>query len=625
MGVPLGIPPGPDDPVISRVAPADCVFYTTWSATVPADPHSDNQAEQMLAEPEVRLFGEHIEKWIRHAINQAPPDREVNGLTDATFDTLLLVLRHQTALFVSDVKFKGKRVSAKGGMVVALGADAPLARRLFHQHVRSFFINLNAQSIETIPFQGDNWYRVKTTPDFPSLLVGIKDSYLIVAVGEESPDAILHRMHGPVPAWLVQAQRLAAFQRPTGLTYINLKRLREASAASADPRRRKWLELLGVTQVPWVMSASGLIGPDVVTRTILPIEGPPRGLLLPAAARGLQREDLASIPRDATIALAARFDLQKTLNAVSSAANSDPAVKQNASKVLGPFQSGDDSPLPPDTFESLGDRWCFYNSPGEGSMVLTGLTGTVPIIDRQTFSKHYDVFNRFVMQNLPPEDSSGGGAPGTPGRVRRFPFAGGEIHYASMGEVGLAPAWWVGDKELVFALAPQNVKAYLSRPTGSPSLADVPEVARELSGDPQAAPLREHPARSLLAIGYLDAPRMFETVYPMLIFAAPSYLGANGMVEGRRDMSVFPSLPSVGRHLRPGVACLRRTDLGLELTSRGSMPGFGLAAPVMFLAWDSQWLNLVFGDSENNVPPVPVLVPAAGPAAAPLVPLPAHK
>jgi hypothetical protein len=194
-----------------------------------------------------------------------------------------------------------------------------------------------------------------------------------------------------------------------------------------------------------------------------------------------------------------------------------------------------------------------------------------------------------------------------------------------MGEVGLAPAWWVGDKELVFALAPQNVKAYLSRPTGSPSLADVPEVARELSGDPQAAPLREHPARSLLAIGYLDAPRMFETVYPMLIFAAPSYLGANGMVEGRRDMSVFPSLPSVGRHLRPGVACLRRTDLGLELTSRGSMPGFGLAAPVMFLAWDSQWLNLVFGDSENNVPPVPVLVPAAGPAAAPLVPLPAHK
>ena len=76
---------------------------------------------------------------------------------------------------------------------------------------------------------------------------------------------------------------------------------------------------------------------------------------------------------------------------------------------------------------------------------------------------------------------------------------------------------------------------------------------------------------------------------------------------------MIPSLPSVCRHLRPGLTTLRRTDVGLELASRGSLPGFGLAAPVMFLVWDSQWLNLVFGDAENNAPPVPV-VPGAAPA-----------
>ena len=81
-------------------------------------------------------------------------------------------------------------------------------------------------------------------------------------------------------------------------------------------------------------------------------------------------------------------------------------------------------------------------------------------------------------------------------------------------------------------------------------------------------------------------------------------------------MSMIPSLPSVCRHLRPGVATLRRTAVGLELTSRGSLPGFGLAAPVMFLAWDSEWLNLVFGEAENNAPPVPV-----GPGAAPAGPV----
>ena len=238
MGVPLGIPPGPDDPVISRVAPEDCVFYTTWAASATADRHSKNQAEQMLAEPEVRLFVEHLEKWIRHAVNQSAPEREVNNLSDATFDTLLMVLRHQTALFVSDVKVKGKRVSAKGGMVVAFGADAALAQRLFHRHVREFFINLNAESIETVMYHNEKWYRVKTTSNFPSLLVGIKDSYLVVAVGEDSPDLILDRMHGPVPKWLVEAHRLAPFERTAGLTYINLRRLREAALLPAIPLDR---------------------------------------------------------------------------------------------------------------------------------------------------------------------------------------------------------------------------------------------------------------------------------------------------------------------------------------------------------------------------------------------------
>jgi len=616
MGVPLGIPPGLDDPAISRVAPEDCVFYTTWAAAANASASSKNQAEQMLAEPEVRLFLEHLEKWVRRSVNQSAAEREVNALSDATFDTMLMVLRHQTAIFVSEVKVKGKRVSAKGGMVVALDADAPAARRLFHQHVRGFFINLNAESIETVPFEGENWYRVKMTANFPGLLVGMKDSYLIVAIGEESPEPILQRMHGSVPRWLTEARRRATFDRPAGLTYINLRRLREASAAAHDLQRQKMLDALGLNQLPWIVSASGLVGPDVVTRTILPIEGQPRGLLLAASGRGLRREDLADIPRDATMALAARLDLQKTWDAMQEAAKAEPEAKAAAAKTPGaiteelpnPDAPGQLAPLPPDAFKSLGDRWCFYNSPKEGGMLLTGLTGTVPITDRQQFSKHYEVLKRLLTQNLPQDFGTSGGPP-----IRRFSFAGGEVHYAGMGDIGMAPAWWAGEKQLVFALTPQSVKAYLSRPAGGASVADVPEIASELSG-------RE----PLLAVGYLDAPRVFETVYPLLMLAAPSYLGANGMTEGRRDISVFPSLPSVSHHLRPGVATLRRTDLGLELTSRGSMPGFGLAGPVMFLAWDSQWLNLVFGAAEDNAPPmpIPVAVPAGPPAPLPPAPAP---
>ena len=216
----------------------------------------------------------------------------------------------------------------------------------------------------------------------------------------------------------------------------------------------KMLDALGVTSVPWALSANGLVGPDVVTEDILADRGPAADCCwrrLPAAcARRPGRH-----PRDASLALAARFDLQGARDVVQAVAKADGETKPTVANKPGPGKpddgqaAADATPpaLPPDVFKSLGNRWCFYNSPKEGGMILTGLTGVVPITDRQQFSQNYEVLKRFVMQSLPADDGSNGGQ-----RVRRFPFAGGDIHYAGMGEIGLAPAWFAGDKQLVFAL-----------------------------------------------------------------------------------------------------------------------------------------------------------------------------
>ena len=134
----------------------------------------------------------------------------------------------------------------------------------------------------------------------------------------------------------MKARRIATFERPTGLTYINLQRLREVGPAATDPRRKQWIELLGLAQSPWLVSASGLVGPDVVTRTVLPIEGQPRGLLFPANGRGLTREDLAAIPDDATLALAVRLNVQKTLDALAAAGKkADPGDQAVALEGIG--------------------------------------------------------------------------------------------------------------------------------------------------------------------------------------------------------------------------------------------------------------------------------------------------
>src|SRR5262245_13377374 len=69
-GVPVGLPPGPEDPVMAQMAPEKCLFYATWSPRSPADPNSDNQTEKLLAEPEVQRFATALQREVQRALDR---------------------------------------------------------------------------------------------------------------------------------------------------------------------------------------------------------------------------------------------------------------------------------------------------------------------------------------------------------------------------------------------------------------------------------------------------------------------------------------------------------------------------------------------------------------------------
>ncbi len=56
VGLPFGVPPTPEDPVLARALPEQCLFCLSWAGTASPDPNSTNQTEQLLAEPEVQEF-----------------------------------------------------------------------------------------------------------------------------------------------------------------------------------------------------------------------------------------------------------------------------------------------------------------------------------------------------------------------------------------------------------------------------------------------------------------------------------------------------------------------------------------------------------------------------------------
>ena len=56
LNLPLSLPPLPPDPLISNVAPEQCLWYMSLAGVDKANPGSKNKVEQLLAEEDVQQF-----------------------------------------------------------------------------------------------------------------------------------------------------------------------------------------------------------------------------------------------------------------------------------------------------------------------------------------------------------------------------------------------------------------------------------------------------------------------------------------------------------------------------------------------------------------------------------------
>ena len=412
--------------------------------------------------------------------------------------------------------------------------------------------------LDRVQIGGQTWYRLKCDKDGPVILWGFKGGCFLIGVGQGSLEAMLARMDKQPPAWLAAVAEQAPVPRRTGMIYLNIKRLREilVPLAGATPEVAAALRMLGLDNANAMVAVTGLEENGLVGKTLLALDGQPQGLLRLVSDRPLQPEDLTPIPRDATLALAARLDLQQAVEIVRSSLE----MGHHADWLdLGALDRQLHVDLRRDLLASLGDTWRIYNSPAEGGLVITGLTAVVPLRDRPAFAR---VYSALVQRFAAAQDPWNPSAP----RIRQFRFAGRDVYWVNYGP--LTPAWCQTDTEFIAALSPQNIKAYLSRRADSESLAAAPEVARLLSA----------PDRPVM-LGYCDTAKLFELIYPLVVLSAQSM--SAGSVDF--DASALPSASAIGRHLRPGLATLRRSKYGIETTSHYSLPCTGDVVSLGFM------------------------------------------
>ncbi len=570
MGIPLGIPPAPEEPVLAKVAPEECLFYTTWSGTAEPDPNAQNQTEQLLAEPEVQQMLAEIEQRIKSAFRQAAAaesPQAVPIVEDATRWAKTLIT-HPAAVFVSSVAIGPAGPDIRGGALVCVDDDAAELKTTLEKYQQM----LPPGAAQPVQIAGATWSRITLDPKAPAITWGVRGRYLIIGVGEGSVEGILSRVKTDPPAWLAEVRKHLPVDRTSTVTYVNLAKIVQTALPFAGleaPKIQAFLDAAGLDKVTSLASVTGLDQSGFVSKTLIGLSGEPAGLLSFAAARPLSADDLTPIPADSTIALAARFNAAHAFDTFLSVLEKlEPRAKAEIAEGLGPMEMALGFNLRNDVLAALGDAWCVYNSPQEGGLVFTGLTAVVQVKDHPKLAGAHLKLLAFARAQMAMD--TGRRSP----RIEQFQFAGQDVYFfnARDDDFPVAPAWCLTEKELIVAPFPQNVKAYLSRGGDHQSLATVPEVAGLLQGD--AGPVM---------LSYCDTRKIFELAYPfvpMIAQVALSELAREGIDV---NVSILPSAKAIGKHLRPSVTAVRRSPAGIVMISQQTLPGgsVGTAAPML--------------------------------------------
>ncbi len=568
----LGIPPEAEDPLMAKVAPADCWFYMTWSGSAQPSSSSSNSVERLLSEPQVKQFqavlAAQFDELIKTAAGQTG-DPQAQAMV-AELSKLLAKLRHHSAaIFLADLKFGPSGPNGPpqvaGGILVNLGGEVASVKTSLEKFQNDFATGkFTKKEIENVPF-----YRIELAPTAPVITWGTRGKYLIIGLGEGSAEEILTRAKGTAPSWLTDVRKRLSVPRVSTFSYVNVPKIVAfAQLATQDPKFATGIKAFGADKIGAIASISGLDETSYVSRCWVPVNGQPTGLLAWLNMKPLTSADLSVIPATAPVGIAFKLDLALIVEAwLAMASQVDPKAAADMQTGLANSEKQIGINLRQDIFQSLGDTWRIY-ADAQGGGLIGGWTIRVSVRDGQKLGSAYQKLMGMANNAL-------GGQPGQPARpgmptLKTSQVAGQTVYSLGLPQPGIpvAPSWCLTNSDLYISANFKPIQNALGSKEGK-SLADVPHVASIFSGN--SAPL---------ACAVLDMKQIIRTLYPLLQVAQNAAAQAGAKIPF--DVSKLPPVDVVEKHLQPSVYVLNRMTDGIEFSSRETLVGAGptTAVPV---------------------------------------------
>jgi hypothetical protein len=566
MAIPVGMPPESEDAIMAYVAPNDCVFYATWSAAAKPSLSSANQTEKLLAEPEIQafasaLYGNLVSAGVAAAKKGGLSAEEAEKLSKFVSLWLGTLFNRSGALYVSRLAPRDQGFDVQAAAIIkaneaSLDLERSLIDLLKDQRIDVSETTLAGRKFNKVTVQG-------STP--LDLVWSSGNGFFLLGVGPAAMEEMSARIRAKKePAWLTQLKANLPVDRRSMITYVNIQRLMETFVPLSGPKADKAITALGLKQLTSWQSVTGLDKSCMITRSLLKIDGEPKGLLTLLDDKGLAANHLGHVPGDSLSATAFSLDLRRVLDQLTAViADIDPQVGQQVNQSIALGQAMLDSSVP-EALSALGTHWTMH-------VPADGLGGVIvaEVRDKNRLSTiEKTLLSRIVNQN--------GEIPNV-GRITRSTSAGQTISSLTpRTPLPLAPSWCLTEKRLIIAANPQAIKSILSRQATDKSLAELPDIASPLVLAGLVG------GNGPLAISYHDTSRSFAMMYAQANALLPALNSAaeKSGIPFRLEPGQLPNQRTISQHLRPSVSIVRRTEKGLEFESRKTYPGLGATNPV---------------------------------------------
>ncbi len=592
----LGLPPGELDPAFVQCAPQESLVFIEW-ATRGSGKKGAEGIDGFVADPEVIAFLQSIDRAIKSGVERVSDDGNPEQTIVAESLPLIgkIILSRSGCLYISFAT--PDEGLGESGAEEAQAAQGDWAAALSNIQA-TIIINAGGQADEFRKKISDLLHLIPDLEEtsklnhqeipLPVLLPGLKltihqhKNYFILGLGKGTIDAAVAGLDSKSQTKSIadnarfnKAAEQIAFERLGSRGWIDVKGIVDNVAKIVGPQVPAIAKMVGADALDSIATSVGVVDGQLASKTFISTGGRTDGILSLVGGRALKPNDLALIPADADFVVAKSFNFPKVLAAAKKIVGmADPNSLQMMEGMISGVEQQLGFSFEDDFFKAFGDVWTVHDSPAAGGVFVTSLVVSLEVRDEK---KANDVFTKLMnvlSQSLPPEFGD---------QFRRRAvilsqkkFMNRTIYYVNaIGDPDnpVAPAFCVTNKQLLFALHPQALKAHL-RFLDS----DEPNFASRFQRD------LKMPQGEAIVLTYFQSKSLVRYIYAIVPYFGQIVL-SNIQAYGI-DIDIFdlPSARAVLPYTTNSTSSVTRTADGILYQSVGGLPlpgGIGSTIGVM--------------------------------------------